>query len=336
MPRNITTAAILLLSSTASGFMPAFDDLSARTAAAFHAIQEDFQRSLLAAQLANNSNDYGPAEENPTLIATKQRTLEAKEKAAQAKERAKKAAEAAMVAKEKAQAKIRERAAAAASEVVEEDKSGDDVAPSEPVVAAQVEEPPPSTTASTSTAIVPINESTTQFTAGALGAAAGLLLGGGPFLAIFLSATANYLSRKDDTPSTPEEVASPKRIVDKAAQTALLIYNYVAQFEYENQFFDGTVKAIEGAVDKAKQKEDKTAETITALESALSDVGKNIEQLNDEYDLVGGAGTVLNSVGDLVEDSVDKVIDLNGQYKLTERVGGVVKGAVAKVIEKKE
>ena len=319
--------------------MPAFDDLSARTAAAFHAIQEDFQRSLLAAQLSNNSNDYDPAEENPTLIATKQRTLEAKEKAAQAKERAKKAAEAAMVAKEKAQAKIREREAAAAAPsevaVVEEDKSGE-VAPSEPVVAAQVEEPPPSTTASTSTAIVPINESTTQFTAGALGAAAGLLLGGGPFLAIFLSATANYLSRKDDTPSTPEEVASPKRIVDKAAQTALLIYNYVAQFEYENQFFDGTVKAIEGAVDKAKQKEDKTAETITVLESALSDVGKNIEQLNDEYDLVGGAGTVLNSVGDLVEDSVDKVIDLNGQYKLTERVGGVVKGAVAKVTEKKE
>jgi len=53
--------------------------------------------------------------------------------------------------------------------------------------------------------------------------------------------------------------------------------------------------------------------------------------LNDDYDFVRGAETVLNSVGDLVEISVDKVVELNGEYKLTDRVGGVIKGTVGKM-----
>ena len=187
-------------------------------------------------------------------------------------------------------------------------------------------------------ALVPINESTVQFTAGALGLTAGLVLGG-PLLAIFLSATANYLSRKDDEPQPGKEESatstSPKRIVDTASQTALLIYNFLAQFERDNQIVDGTFKLIEGAVDKAKQSEE-GGETIASLENTLGGVAKSLEKLNEDFDLVGGAGTVLNSVGDLVEDSVDKVIDLNDQFKLTDRVGGVVKGAVAKVTEKKD
>jgi len=187
-------------------------------------------------------------------------------------------------------------------------------------------------------ALVPINESTVQFTAGALGLTAGLVLGG-PLLAIFLSATANYLSRKDDEPQPGKEESatstSPKRIVDTASQTALLIYNFLAQFERENKIVDGTFKLIEGAVDKAKQSEE-GGETIASLENTLGGVAKSLEKLNEDFDLVGGAGTVLNSVGDLVEDSVDKVIDLNDQFKLTDRVGGVVKGAVAKVTEKKD
>lgn len=288
----------------------------------------------------------------------------AKEKAAAAKEKARKAAEAAQLAKEKAQAKIKEReeaaAAAAAKEVVVEEEATEPVeedvsspaveekeesSSPETVVAATEDIKEETTTASSTSgtqytvprglAIVPINENTVQFTAGALGAAAGLLLGG-PFLAMFLSATANYLSRKDDEPrpgSAEDNMASPKKIVDTAAQTALLIYNFMAQFERDNKIVDGTFKVIEVAVDKAKQSE--SGETIAAVESTLGGVAKNIEKLNEDFDLVGGAGTVLNSVGDLVEGSVDKVIDLNDQYKLTERVGGVVKGAVNKVTEKK-
>ena len=114
-----------------------------------------------------------------------------------------------------------------------------------------------------------------------------------------------------------------------------MIYNFLAQFERDNKIVDGTFRLIEGAVDKAKQSEE-GGETIASLENTLGGVAKTVEKLNEDFDLVGGAGTVLNSVGDLVEDSVDKVIDLNDQFKLTERVGSVVKGAVAKVTEKKD
>ncbi|KAK1742159.1 hypothetical protein QTG54_006724 [Skeletonema marinoi] len=318
-------------------------------------------------------------QDTSNLVATKQRTRVAKEKAAAAKLKAQKAAEAAQLAKEKAQAKIRERedavvaaaaAKTAAADVSKEsekesspqpvDDTDDAVTvirptPPAPVVsAATTQTPAEESEASTTTtttesssssgtiprelALVPINESTVQFTAGALGLTAGLVLGG-PLLAIFLSATANYLSRKDDEPQPGKEESatstSPKRIVDTASQTALLIYNFLAQFERDNKIVDGTFKLIEGAVDKAKQSEE-GGETIASLENTLGGVAKSVEKLNEDFDLVGGAGTVLNSVGDLVEDSVDKVIDLNDQFKLTERVGSVVKGAVAKVTEKKD
>lgn len=284
-------------------------------------------------------------EDTSNLMATKQRTRVAKEKAAAAKEKAQKAAEAAQLAKEKAQRKIQEQISSSASTAAKEEESAD-----EKVVAAAPSKVETSSTTSTKQtqstvprelALVPINESTVQFTAGALGATAGLLLGGGPFLAIFLSATANYLSRKDDNIQSSGNdgniatATSPKRIVDTASQTVLLIYNFLAQFERDNKIVDGTFKVFEGAVDKAKQNEE-SGEAIVALESTLGGLVTSIEQLNDDYDLVGGAGTVLNSVGDLVETGVDKVVELNEEYKLSDRVGGVVKGAVDKALDKKE
>jgi len=416
MTRSCGAAALLLLSTTATtcGFVVNPVRTPAVSSLMLHATTEVFQRSLLAAQIANNnnkrSNNSAPntvtttpsvdddaaarlayessgsngdfatfrakyLQDTSALVATKQRTRIAKEKAAAAKEKAQKAAEAAQLAKEKAQAKIREKeveviAAASGSDTVTS-KQGDEnsspatavtptppkipppkeEAPPEPVVAAAAAETSSAAVSTTESstkgtqftvprelALVPINESTVQFTAGTLGALAGLLLGGGPFLAIFLSATANYLSRKDDEPLTGKDIAtyaSPKRIVDTASQTALLIYNFLAQFERDNKIVDGTFKLLEGAVERAKQSEE-SGETIVALESTLGGVAKNIEKLNEDFDLVGGAGTVLNSVGDLVENSVDKVVKLNEEYKLTDRVGGVVKGAVAKVTEKKE
>mmetsp|Transcript_8967 Transcript_8967/g.12857 ORF Transcript_8967/g.12857 Transcript_8967/m.12857 type:complete len:427 (-) Transcript_8967:99-1379(-) len=415
-------AALLLLSSSASSFVVFNNHQPSRTAAALHATTEDFQRSLLAAQIANaNTNkrnssptksitttsqsvDYDAAarlayessgstddfstfklkylQDTSNLVATKQRTRIAKDKAAAAKEKAQRAAEAAKVAKEKAQAKIKEREDALVAkggssppphvdimDVVEETT----VTPVPVVVTATttttatLEEETSTTSTATDTstdgriprelALVPINDSTIQFTAGALGLTAGLVLGG-PLLAIFLSATANYLSRKDDdvvpssqsttnddddstaTTTPTASSSSPKRIVDAASQTALYLYNFLAQFERDNKIVDNTLQLLESSVSKAKQSSEETGETITAIESTIGGLTKSAQELNDQYDLVGGAGTVLNSVGDLVEDSVDRVIDLNEQFRLTERVGGVVsesvKGAVARVTEKKK
>ena len=180
-------------------------------------------------------------------------------------------------------------------------------------------------------AIVPINEASVQFTAGLLGASAGFIIGG-PILAAILAATTNYLSRKDD--ETTKDT-SPKKIVDTASQTALLLYNYLAKFETENKVVDSTFKVLEGAVDKAKASETAAGSTLLTVESTLSATAKKVEELNDDYDFIKGAETVLNSVGDLVEISVDKVVALNEEYKLTERVGDVIKGTVGKLTEEK-
>ncbi|KAL3766985.1 hypothetical protein ACHAWO_004959 [Cyclotella atomus] len=178
-------------------------------------------------------------------------------------------------------------------------------------------------------AVVPVNEATVQFTAGLIGASAGFLLGG-PILGAILAAATNYLSRKDDEVT---QDTSPKKIVDTASQTALLIYNYLAKFEKDNKIVDTTLKVLEGAVDKAKATE--TGSPLLAVESTLGGVAKKVEELNDDYDFVKGAETVLNSVGDLVEISVDKVVSLNEEYKLTERLGGVIKGSLNKLTDEK-
>lgn len=180
--------------------------------------------------------------------------------------------------------------------------------------------------------IVPINEATVQFTAGTLGAATGLVLGG-PILAAVIAAGFNYLSRKDEDRTT-SSTTSAKKVVDTASQTALLGYNFVAQFEKDNKVFDSILKLMENVVDKAKESDSSAGDALVTLESTLGGIASKVEELNDDYDLVGGAGTLLNSVGDLVETSVDKVLDLNDEYKLTDRAGGAVKGAVEKVKEK--
>lgn len=179
-------------------------------------------------------------------------------------------------------------------------------------------------------AIVPINEATVQFTAGALGAAAGLVLGG-PVLGAVGAGTFNYLSRKDEDTSTN---ASAKKVVDTASQTALLAYNWLAQFEKENKVLNSVFGLLEKVLDKTKELDSPAADAVITLESTLGGIADKVEELNDDYDLVGGAGTVLGSVGDLVEIGLDKVVEVNDEFKITGRVGDVVKGAVEKVTEK--
>ena len=186
-------------------------------------------------------------------------------------------------------------------------------------------------------AIVPINEASVQFAAGALGGAIGLVLGG-PILGAVAASACNYLSRKEDersySTSTNRETITAKRVIDNAAQTALLAYNFVSQFDRDNKILDSVLRLLERAVDKVKGTDSPAVDAIVALESTLGGIANRVEEWNDDYDLLWGAGTVLDSVGDLVEIGVDKVVELNGEYKLTDRAMGVVKGAVGMVTEK--
>lgn len=171
-----------------------------------------------------------------------------------------------------------------------------------------------------------------KVTAGTLGAAAGLILGG-PVLAAVGGSIFNYLSRKEEDRSSTT-TTSAKKVVDTASQTALLAYNFLAQFEKDNKVVDSLLSMLEKVVDKAKEADSPAGDAIVTLESTLGGIASKVEELNDDYDLVGGAGTMLDSVGDLVEIGVDRVVELNDEYKLTDRVGGVAKGVVGKVTEK--
>ena len=147
--------------------------------------------------------------------------------------------------------------------------------------------------------IVPINEATVQFTAGTIGGLAGLIVGG-PILGAVSASAFNYLSRKDDREST----ATAKKIVDTASESTLQAYNFLAQFEKDNNIIDNVSNLLKKVVDMVKETDSPAVGILKTLESTLGEAVNKLEELNDDYDLVGGAGTVLDSVGDLVEIGV--------------------------------
>mmetsp|Transcript_15282 Transcript_15282/g.27752 ORF Transcript_15282/g.27752 Transcript_15282/m.27752 type:complete len:356 (-) Transcript_15282:144-1211(-) len=319
---------------------------------------EAFQRSLLAARLGTNSKENGGtvAVAAPGISAAVDDKKQEQEKFQRSLLEAKfayDAINAAIATTPTTVAAVAEPAPVEEASVVAEPEPVPEPAAPEPVAAATPEpepeapkpvipEPvavptpkrvvkPTEFTVPREMGIVPINEATVQFTAGTLGAAAGLVLGG-PILGAVIAAGFNYLSRKDEDRTTSS--TSAKKVVDTASQTALLGYNFLAQFEKDNKVFDSILKLMEKAVDKAKESDSSAGDALVTLESTLGGIANKVEELNDDYDLVGGAGTLLNSVGDLVEISVDKVVGLNDEYKLTDRAGGVVQDAVGKVTEK--
>jgi len=111
--------------------------------------------------------------------------------------------------------------------------------------------------------IVPINEATIEFTAGLLGGAAGLVMGG-PILAVVGASTCNYLSRKADADQS-STTTSPKKVVDTASLAALNAYNIVAQFESDNKILDSTFKFLGKMLEKAKDTE--AGEAVSKVES---------------------------------------------------------------------
>lgn len=55
------------------------------------------------------------------------------------------------------------------------------------------------------------------------------------------------------------------------------------------------------------------------VEDALANTQSKINEINEEYDLVGAGQTALGVVGDLVEKAVKKAGDLNEEYMLTDK-----------------
>merc|ERR1719253_2496952 len=159
------------------------------------------------------------------------------------------------------------------------------------------------------TAIVAINEETVEFTAGLLGGAAGFLIGG-PVLGAVGAAAANYASKTD---------AEVGEVLSAVSKTSIEVFNYFSKLDSKYEVLDKAKVQLENALDKVKSTDGGNPETVQKIESALASTTAKIEEINDEYDLVGTGMTALGVIGDLVEKAVVKAGELNEEYQLSSK-----------------
>lgn len=173
------------------------------------------------------------------------------------------------------------------------------------------------------TALVPIKEETVEFTAGLIGGAAGLIIGG-PVVAAIGAAAANYVSKGET------EAAN---IVGAVSKSAIEVYNYLAGLDNKYELLNKAKGSLEKALDKLKSQDSVDPEALKKVEDALAATTAKIAEINDEYDLVGSGVTALGVLGDLVEKTVKKVSELNEEYKLTDKAKEALNTAIAKAKE---
>lgn len=169
-------------------------------------------------------------------------------------------------------------------------------------------------------ALVPVKEETIEFTAGLIGGAVGLSVGG-PVLGVIAAAVANYASKTD------QEVGE---VVQAVSKTTIEVYNYLATLDAKYELLNKAKASLETSLEKLKKTEGVDAETIQKVEDALTSTTTKIKEINEEYDLVGAGVTALGVVGDLVERAVKQAGAINAEYKLTDKALDAIKAAVEK------
>ena len=168
--------------------------------------------------------------------------------------------------------------------------------------------------------IVPIKEETVEFTAGIIGGAAGFALGG-PLVGAIGAAAANYVSKMDTEASD---------VVSGVSKSAIQVYNYLLELDGKYELLGKAQGSLETALDKLKSQGNVDPAAVAKVEEALASTKSKIEEVNDEYDLVGAGMTALGVVGDLVEQTVKKVSELNSEYALTDKAKDALGDAVTK------
>mmetsp|Transcript_8987 Transcript_8987/g.18834 ORF Transcript_8987/g.18834 Transcript_8987/m.18834 type:complete len:223 (+) Transcript_8987:133-801(+) len=168
--------------------------------------------------------------------------------------------------------------------------------------------------------LVAIKEETVEFTAGLIGGVAGFVVGG-PVLGAVGAAAANYVSKGEN------EVGE---VVGAVSKSAIEVYNYLATLDGKYEVLASAQSSLEGALAKLKSQDKIDPSAIEKVEGALASTKAKIEEVNDEYDLVGSGITALGVVGDLVEKTVKKVGELNEEYQLTDKAKAALSSAVDK------
>lgn len=173
---------------------------------------------------------------------------------------------------------------------------------------------------SSSTALVPIKEETVEFTAGILGGVAGFAVGG-PVLGAIGAAAANYVSKSEGDVS---------EVISAVSKSSIQVYNYLATLDSKYEVLSKAQSSLEDSLTKLKGSANVNPDTVAKVEAALDSTKSKIEEINDEYDLVGAGVTAFGVIGDLVEKAVTKAGNLNEEYKLTDKAMEALNGAVSK------
>lgn len=173
---------------------------------------------------------------------------------------------------------------------------------------------------STGGALVPVKEETVEFTAGIIGGIAGFAIGG-PVLGAIGAAIANYVSKMDgDLPVAVQAIS----------KSSIEVFNYLANIDKKYSLLESAKNNLEASLEKLKAQDGVDPSTIDKVETALAQTTSKIKEINDEYDLVGGATTALGVFGDLIEKAVKKAGELNEEYQLSSKA----QESLAKAVEK--
>jgi len=180
--------------------------------------------------------------------------------------------------------------------------------------------PPPAAPSSSGGALVPIKEESIQFTAGVIGGLVGFSVAG-PVGGVIGAGFANFASKTD------EDVGD---VVQNLSKTTLEVYNYFVKLDGKYALLNKAKEALQKSYDQLKESGG-DPEALEKVEKALADTTGKINEVNDEYDVVGAGLQALGIVGDVTEKAVKKTIELNSEYKLTEKALDAIQKAIEKV-----
>eukprot|EP00565_Helicotheca_tamesis_P004232 CAMPEP_0185737404 /NCGR_PEP_ID=MMETSP1171-20130828/30301_1 /TAXON_ID=374046 /ORGANISM="Helicotheca tamensis, Strain CCMP826" /LENGTH=477 /DNA_ID=CAMNT_0028408317 /DNA_START=76 /DNA_END=1506 /DNA_ORIENTATION=+ len=138
----------------------------------------------------------------------------------------------------------------------------------------------------TNMSLVPINESTIEFTSGLVAGIAGLAIGG-PTAAIAASLIANYLSRDKENEN------SASALVQNLSRSAIEFYNTLASVQSEYKVFEKTGEISRSALEKVKGLDGVDKETVEKVEETVTGTAKKIGEWNEEFGLVDSASQAL-------------------------------------------
>mmetsp|Transcript_26610 Transcript_26610/g.62294 ORF Transcript_26610/g.62294 Transcript_26610/m.62294 type:complete len:228 (-) Transcript_26610:370-1053(-) len=134
--------------------------------------------------------------------------------------------------------------------------------------------------------LVAVNQNNIEFSAGTIGGAAGLFLGG-PVLAALLGGTTNYLARKD--------VDAASDAVKGTATKGIEVYNYISKLLTDNDVSGKISSAVSSNADP---------DTLDSIGSTW----KTVSDKADEFAVVDLAAKALGVTGDALEKIVDAAL----------------------------